>query len=79
MPLHVKGEVAAEREPCAHVMVDIVLRPRRGQEVPVGALATDDKGAYDGSIVLPAAMTLGEYEIVARTRGDARCGAGVSP
>ncbi len=79
MPLHVKGEVTAEREPCAHVMVDIALRPGRGSEVSVGALATDDKGAYEGSIVLPSSMTLGAYEIVARTRGDTRCGAGVSP
>jgi hypothetical protein len=46
--------------------------------VAIGQLATDERGAYDGAIVLPSAVPLGDYDVQARTLGDKRCGAGFS-
>lgn len=77
-PLKVRGQVSAEGEPCGHVAVEIVLRSRARGEVVVGQLATDERGAYDGAIVLPSAVPLGDYDVQARTRGDTRCGMGQS-
>lgn len=75
-PLAVHGEVSAEGEPCKHVPVEILLlRGTRG-DARVGVLATDDRGRFDGALVLPLSVPLGEYEAHARTPGDARCGRG---
>ncbi|HEX3770549.1 MAG TPA: transglutaminase-like domain-containing protein [Polyangiaceae bacterium] len=75
MPLHVRGEVRADDEPCPHVAVDLFLRdPASGRRTPLGTLATDDSGAFDGSVV-PPELPLGDYDVGAATRGDARCGA----
>ena len=76
-PFAVRGRISADGEPCGHVAVDIVLRSR-AREVSVGQLATDERGAYDGTIVLPAAVPLGDYDVQARTVGDSRCGIGLS-
>lgn len=38
-------------------------------EIPVGVLATDERGNYDGALVLPATVPLGDYEAKARTLG----------
>lgn len=75
-PLQVRGQVTAEGEACGHVTVEIVLSSRQVGEIPVGVLATDERGNYDGALVLPATVPLGDYEAKARTLGDARCGRG---
>jgi uncharacterized protein YfaS (alpha-2-macroglobulin family) len=77
-PLAVRGEVTADGERCAHVMVDIVLRDARGKSIFVGSVATDERGNYDGSLVLPSSMPLGDYDVAAVTGGDAKCGPGGS-
>ena len=75
-PLPVRGQVTSEGEPCGHVAVEIVLRSRTQGDIPVGVLATDERGNYDGALVLPPSVPLGDYEAHARTLGDARCGRG---
>ena len=77
-PFKVRGTVAAEGEPCGHVTIEIVLHSRTQGDLAIGQLATDERGAYDGAIVMPAAVPLGEYDMQARTLGDARCGVGFS-
>jgi hypothetical protein len=77
-PLKVRGQVSAEGEPCGHVTVEIVLHSRQQGDVAIGQLATDERGAYDGAIVLPSAVPLGDYDVQARTLGDSRCGTGFS-
>lgn len=74
-PLQIRGEVSADGDVCGHVAVKVVLRSRAG-EIVIGQLATDERGAYDGSIVVPSAVPLGDYEVHASTAGDARCGRG---
>jgi hypothetical protein len=76
-PLRVRGEVTAEGESCGHVLITIALGDARsGREVALGSLATNDKGDYEGSLVVPETAALGDYDVVARTSGDARCGRG---
>jgi hypothetical protein len=77
-PFKVRGQVSADGEPCGHVSVEIVLRSRAQGDVNIGQLATDERGAYDGAVVLPSAVPLGDYEVQARTMGDGRCGMGAS-
>jgi hypothetical protein len=77
-PMKVRGQIVADGEPCGHVTVEIVLHSRAQGDVAIGQLATDERGAYDGSIVLPSAVPLGDYDVQARTLGDARCGLGFS-
>jgi transglutaminase-like putative cysteine protease len=76
-PLHVAGDVSSDGDPCEHVTVEILLRDAKKRNiVPLGALATDEHGAYAGALVVPAAVPLGDYDVVAQTPGDTRCGRG---
>jgi len=76
LPFRVRGAVRADNEPCAHVPVDLSLRdPNGGKRVRLGTLATGDDGAFAGSVV-PSGISLGDYELLAETPGDARCGRG---
>jgi transglutaminase-like putative cysteine protease len=79
MPLHVRGDVRADGEACAHVAVEVWLRDARTQKAALlGTLATGDDGAYAGGIVVPGTTPLGDYDVFVRTPGDARCGSGGS-
>ncbi len=79
LPLRVHGMVRADGEACAHVAVEIQLRDSKTRRtVPLGTLATGDTGAYAGAIVVPGSTPLGDYDVVARTPGDAHCGSGGS-
>jgi hypothetical protein len=75
--VRVLGDIASDGETCGGVRVDIVLKQGRG-ELVVGSLATDEQGHFERSIVLPASLALGNYEVHARTAGDTRCGPGES-
>ena len=77
-PFKIRGNISADGEPCGHVSVEIVLHSRTQGDLAIGQLATDERGAYDGAIVLPAAVPLGDYDVQARTLGDGRCGVGFS-
>lgn len=79
LPIHVKGTVVAEGSPCARVRVDVVVT---GRGLPdgraLGSLSTDDAGAFDGAVVVPRDLDLGDYELVVVSPGDTRCGWGRS-
>ncbi len=76
LPIHVRGSVRADGEPCLEVPIELWLRePRAGRRFHVGTLATGDDGTFSG-VVVPAAVPLGDYDLVAETPGDARCGPG---
>ncbi len=78
--LHVAGLMSADGEPCPHALVSLMLRDARtSRELTLGSLATGEDGRYEGSLVVPSGIPLGDYDVIARTAGDARCGAGVSP
>jgi len=86
LPLHLAGTVAQKGAPCAHLRVDVVLvqhLERRGggasadaPGVTIGSLSTDARGKYDGAVVVPRDLALGDYDLVVVTPGDATCGAG---
>jgi hypothetical protein len=86
MPLVIRGDVRADGDPCANVMVELYLRdaspPANGKQpkLPlfIGAIATNEHGEYGGSLVVPGTIPLGDYDVTARTQGDQRCGGGGS-
>jgi hypothetical protein len=78
-PLAVRGRVVSDGEACAHVAVEVWLRdPRTQKTLLLGTVATGDDGAFAGSIVVPGATPLGDYDVTARTLGGERCGSGFS-
>jgi hypothetical protein len=89
LPLHLQGQVQGSGNPCPHLRVDVILvgrteRSGRGdgasssaaQGTTVGSLSTDDRGRYDGAVIIPRDLALGDYDLVVQTPGDNRCGAG---
>lgn len=91
LPLHLKGQVQSAGVACPHLRVDVTLNTRSERTghgpssapasvesagITVGSLSTDDQGRYDGAVVIPRDLTLGDYDLVVQTPGDARCGAG---
>jgi hypothetical protein len=84
LPLHVRGAVRSDGEPCAHVTVNLSLRDPSGsasaqtqKRIPLGTLATGDDGVFEGAVV-PSGVPLGDYDLFAETPGDERCGRGVN-
>ncbi len=76
LPIHVRGSVRADGEPCLDVPIELWLRePRTARRFHVGTLATGDDGTFAG-VIVPAAVPLGDYDLVAETPGDSRCGRG---
>lgn len=77
----VNGRVMSEGDACAHLSVLLVLRePKSGGKTTIlGTLATDESGRFSGTVEVPRAVTVGDYDLVAATSGDGRCGEGVSP
>lgn len=79
MAIAVGGTVEANGSPCAHLRVDVALGdPKAGRSVPVGSLATDGDGKFDGAVVLPLEVPVGLYDLTVTTPGDMRCGPGIA-
>ncbi len=77
MPLKLDGRVRSSGNACANVRIDVLLRGSSAPAgVPIGSLSTNEQGVYDGAVVVPRELPLGEYEVVVRTPGGGRCGAG---
>jgi hypothetical protein len=74
-PLFVKGDVRAAGDACPRVAVELWLRSA-GTRKPfrLGTLATGEDGAFAGGVVVPVETPLGDYDVIARTAGDAPCG-----
>ena len=77
--VRVKGRIEVDGTGCGDLRVDVILRRLdTGAKSAVGTLLTDGSGMFDGDIVLPMNLAVGEYGVTAVTPGDARCGAGSS-
>jgi hypothetical protein len=77
LPLHLQGQVSSDGGPCGHVRVDVILRSEvLPQGAVIGSLSTDERGRYDGAVVVPRDFSVGDYDLVVTTPGDVRCGPG---
>ena len=77
--IYSKDLLPEQAEQMVVVAQRIVLRRlETGAKTPIGALTTDGNGNFDGTIVVPMSLSVGEYGITVATPGDARCGAGSS-
>jgi len=77
MPLRMNGRVETKGNPCAHVRVDVLVRSASASAgVAIGSLSTNERGDYDGAVVVPRELPLGDYELIVRTPGGGRCGPG---
>ncbi|HKQ70850.1 MAG TPA: transglutaminase-like domain-containing protein [Polyangiaceae bacterium] len=74
-PMPVAGSVFADGNGCGLLRVDVSLKNRTtAVKTPVGALATDIAGSFAGTVSLPLDFPVGDYDVVATTPGDSRCG-----
>jgi hypothetical protein len=77
LPLHVQGRVHAGNKSCAGVRVDVlVLVGSAKTERRIGSLSTDEQGIYDGAVVVPRDLPIGDHELAVATAGNAECGPG---
>src|SRR5690606_18934134 len=77
LPVRITGTARSEGQPCAHLRVDVLLAVEgEAAERRLGSLSTDERGVYDGAVVVPPDIPIGDHELVVATAGDARCGAG---
>ncbi|MFO0755271.1 MAG: transglutaminase-like domain-containing protein [Byssovorax sp.] len=77
LPLHLQGQVSQAGAPCSHLRVDVLLTgPALQSGVVVGSISTDDQGHFDGAVVIPRDFSLGDYDLLVATPGDARCAPG---
>lgn len=74
--LPVRGKVSAGGRACAHASVVIALREVRGRapNVVLGVVPAKDDGAFESSVFVPRDLPPGDYEVLAQTPGDSRCG-----
>jgi hypothetical protein len=79
-PFHVRGRVRTGSDSCPSLTVEVWLRPAASPQNAflLGTLATGDDGGFDGGIVVRNEIPLGDYDVRAKTPGDARCGSGAS-
>lgn len=91
--LQVSGTVTAEGEVCTGARVDVSLVPTGGSEpssgsrpaappepaapIPLGSLAADRDGRFEGSVTVRLDVAVGDYELQVSTPGNAQCGAGL--
>jgi transglutaminase-like putative cysteine protease len=77
--LHLKGHVEADSERCGNVRVDVLLLlSNTTREIQLGSLATNAQGDFDGAVVVPFTISVGQYNLVLATPGTDRCGPGRS-
>jgi len=77
--LRVSGTVTSENGSCDQVRVDLTLTRGSAERYAVGTVMTDGQGHYQGHIVVPFTIPLGDYDVEASTPGRSPvCGPGHS-
>jgi hypothetical protein len=56
----------------------LLFDPKTSRRFEIGALSSDDDGRFQGAVVVPLEVQVGDYELMVATPGDARCGPGTS-
>ena len=76
-PLHLKGQAKSEEQQCGHLRIDVyVMLEGTKAEKHIGTLSTDEDGIFDGAIVIPRDLPVGDHELLLSTGGNMICGPG---
>ena len=75
-PVSVTGTARSDGQPCPHIRVDVILLVDDATELRLGAVSTDERGAYAGAVVVPPDVPIGDHELVVATPGGGQCGPG---
>lgn len=75
-PVSVTGTARSDGQPCAHIRVDVILVVDDATELRLGAVSTDERGAFAGAVVVPPDVPIGDHELVVATPGGGQCGPG---
>jgi hypothetical protein len=73
-PLRVFGRLTSEGRGCSFARVDLVLQGGDGRTLPLGSLATDETGRYEGEVIVPLEVPVGDEVIQAKSPGSGDCG-----
>jgi len=71
-PVKLSGKLSGLGTPCANARIDIFLK-NADTSTFVGSLATDENGRFQGQAVIPRALSLGDYELLLRSRETESC------
>jgi hypothetical protein len=63
--LEVSGGVARARQACRQVPVEVALKPTSGDVIPLGTLLSDEHGHFNGRLVVPWSLPVGDYTLSA--------------
>ncbi|MBI4705608.1 MAG: transglutaminase domain-containing protein [Deltaproteobacteria bacterium] len=78
-PLHLQGRASAAGRSCPSLRVDVVIALGGGAgERRIGSLSTDGRGVFDGAVVLPRELPVGDHELYVTTAGGGDCGPGLA-
>ncbi len=77
-PLEVSGTIVSEAGACPGARVDVALRSEAGRFIPLGSLPALEDGRYSGAVTVRLDVSVGDYDLVASTPGNALCGPGRS-
>lgn len=74
--LPVRGTVSSNGRACAHASVVISLREQHSHapSVILGTIPARDDGSFESSVFVPRELPPGDYQVLAQSPGNARCG-----
>jgi hypothetical protein len=77
LPLRIRGTARADGQPCGNMRVDVTLLiDGETAERRLGSLSTDARGFYDGAVIVPRDVPVGDHQLTVTTHGSGRCGSG---
>lgn len=70
----ISGEMLSAGPECGLLRIDVSLMDQRQELIPIGTLATDASGRFEGALMVPTSITVGDYLLVVTSPGNERCG-----
>lgn len=74
----VSGTVGVGNDECGLLRIDVALINSQRELTPIGTLATNATGHFEGEVAVPTSVAVGDYQLVVTTPGNDRCGPATS-